>query len=177
MTKGVIKTGKYYKLNNNIRADTVRALDDKGKQIGIMKLSEAINKAREEEMDVVEITSKAKPPVVKIIEFKKFKYEEDKKERDTRKKTKEIQTKEIWLGPLIGEHDLETRIRHSEDFFRKGDRVKFTVKFMGRQMGHRELGYKVLERVESALIDVAEKDGDPKFIGRRLYLSFQPKKK
>ena len=131
----------------------------------------------EEDLDVVEITTKAKPVVVKIVDFKKFKYEESKKERDTKKKTREIQTKEIWLGPLISDHDLATRLRHSEKFFEKGDRVKFTVKFTGRQMAHRELGFKVLERVEKALENAAEKDGESRFIGRRLSVAFKPKKK
>ena len=142
-----------------------------------MKLSDAIKMAQEDDLDVIEVTSKAKPPVVKIVNFKKFKYEEAKKDRITRKKTKEIQTKEIWLGPLISDHDLETRTKHSEEFFNRGDRVKFTVKFKGRQMRHRELGYKVLKKVEKTLEELAEKDGDAKFMGRRLSLQFKPKKK
>ncbi len=133
--------------------------------------------AHEDDFDVVEITTKAKPLVVKIVDFKKFKYEESKKERDTKKKTKEIQTKEIWLGPMISDHDLETRLRHSQEFFEKGDRVKFTVKFTGRQMAHRELGFKVLERVEKALENIAEKDSEPKFFGRRLSVAYKPSKK
>ena len=112
-------------------------MDSTGKQIGLMKLSDAIKMAQEDDLDVIEITSKAKPPVVKIINFKKFQYEEAKKDRITRKKTKEIQTKEIWLGPLISDHDLETRTNHSKEFFSTEDRVKFTVKFKGRQMRHR----------------------------------------
>ncbi len=141
-----------------------------------MKLSEALNKASKLDLDVVEITQKANPPVVKIVDFKKFKYEEAKKERSARKKTKETHTKEIWLGPLISEHDLATRLRHSEEFFKKGDRVRFTVKFTGRQMAHTELGYKLLEAVESTLSNIADKDGVPKFMGRKLALSFKPKK-
>lgn len=154
----------------------MRALDEGGKQIGIMKLSEALAKARDLGLDVIEVTAKAKPPVVKIVDFKKFKYEESKKEREAKKKTKETQTKEIWLGPTISDHDLDTRLRQSEEFFEKGDRVKFTVKFTGRQMAHRELGYNLLEKVEQSLIEKAEKDGEPKFISRKLSLSFKPKK-
>lgn len=141
-----------------------------------MKLSEALAKARDLGLDVIEVTAKAKPPVVKIVDFKKFKYEESKKEREAKKKTKETQTKEIWLGPTISDHDLDTRLRQSEEFFEKGDRVKFTVKFTGRQMAHRELGYNLLEKVEQSLIEKAEKDGEPKFISRKLSLSFKPKK-
>lgn len=168
------ETGKYYKLNQNIRADEVRALDRTGKQIGLMKLHEALKLAREDDMDVVEVTSKAKPTVVKIVNFKKFKYEEAKRDREAKKKTKLTQTKEIWLGPLISDHDLETRLRHSEEFFKKSDRVKFTVKFTGRQMAHRELGFKVLKKVEEQLAEKAVKDGEPRFVGRRLSLSFNP---
>jgi translation initiation factor IF-3 len=151
-------------------------LDQDGKQIGIMNLSEALTKARNIGLDVVEITQKAKPPVVKIVDFKKFKYEEARKERVAKKKTKESQTKEIWIGPLIDKHDLETRLRQSQDFFKNGDRVKFTVKFTGRQMTHRELGYQVLEKVEAALSEIAEKDGESRFIGRRLSQPFKPRK-
>ena len=139
-----------------------------------MKLHEALKIAREDDMDVVEVTAKAKPTVVKIVNFKKFKYEEAKRDRETKKKTRLTQTKEIWLGPLISDHDLETRLRHSEEFFEKGDRVKFTVKFTGRQMAHRELGFKVLKKVETQLGEKAAKDGEPRFVGRRLSLSFNP---
>lgn len=151
-------------------------MDASGKQIGILKLSEAIKKAHEQDLDVIEIASKAKPPVVKIVDFKKFKYEEAKRDRATRKKTKETHTKEIWLGPLISEHDLETRLRHSEEFFHKGDRVKFTVKFTGRQMAHKELGHNILDKVTSSLTEVAERDSEPKFFGRKLSIMFKPKK-
>lgn len=151
-------------------------LDKDGKQIGIMNLSDALTKARELDFDVVEVTQKAKPPVVKIVDLKKFKYEEARKDRITRKKTKESQTKEIWLGPLIDTHDLETRLRQGEEFFKKGDRVKFTVKFTGRQMRHRELGYQVMKKVEEALAEIAEKDSESRFIGRRLSQQFKPKK-
>ena len=136
-----------------------------------MSLSEAIGKAQKESLDVVEVASKANPVVVKIIDFKKFKYEEAKKERQARRKTKEI-----WLGPLISDHDLETRLRQSEEFFSKGDRVKFTVKFTGRQMTHTELGFKLMEKVEEALTDRAEKDGEPRLLGRNLSLSFKSKR-
>ena len=141
-----------------------------------MSLSEAIGKAQEESFDVVEVASKANPVVVKIIDLKKFKYEEAKKERQARKKTKESHTKEIWLGPLMSDHDLETRLRQGEEFFSKGDRVKFTVKFTGRQMTHTELGFKLMEKVEEALTDRAEKDGEPRLLGRNLSLSFKSKR-
>lgn len=128
-------------------------------------------------MDVVEISGRAKPPVVKLVNFRKFKYIEAKKEREARKKTRETHTKEIWLGPTISEHDMDTRIRKSRDFFSKGDRVKFTVKFTGREMAHTELGYKVLKIVEEKINELAERDSDPKMVGRRLSTSFKPKKK
>lgn len=128
-------------------------------------------------MDVVEISGRAKPPVVKLVNFRKFKYIEAKKEREARKKTRETHTKEIWLGPTISEHDMDTRVRKSKDFFSKGDRVKFTVKFTGREMAHTELGYKVLNIIEEKINELAERDSDPKMVGRRLSTSFKPKKK
>jgi translation initiation factor IF-3 len=128
-------------------------------------------------LDLVEIAPKAEPPVVRIIDFKKFKYEESKKERTSKKKTREAETKEIWLGPLISKHDLEVRIEQTKAFLDKGDRVKLTVKFGGREIVHPEFGYKVLEKVATALEDSGEKDSEPKLVGRNLSFNLKPKKK
>lgn len=141
-----------------------------------MKLADALVKARESGKDLIEVTAKANPPVVKIIDFQKFRYEEAKRERQARKKTRETHTKEIWLGPSIGEHDLEVRLKRSEEFFSKGDRVKFTVKFSGREMAHTELGFKLLEKLKEILSETAEADGVPRLMGRNLSLSFRPVK-
>lgn len=133
--------------------------------------------AREQDLDLVEVAPTAKPPVAKIVDFKKFKYEEAKKERIARKHTHEIETKEIWLGPLISEHDLENRLRRAKEFFQNGDRVKLTVKFSGREMAHKEFGFEVLNKAKTYLNDYGVPAGEAKFFGRNLSLSFSPIKK
>lgn len=142
-----------------------------------MKTEEALAAAREQELDLVEVAPTAKPPVVKIVDFKKFKYEEAKKERQARRNTHEIDTKEIWLGPLMSPHDLEVRLKRAKEFFEDGDRVKLTVKFSGREMAHKEFGYEVLDKAKEYLAEVGTPYGEPKFFGRNLSLAFNPLKK
>nr|QBM01842.1 translation initiation factor IF-3 [uncultured archaeon] len=142
-----------------------------------MKIAEAIEQARKQGFDLVEISPTAKPPVVKIVDFKKFKYEEDKKERVAKRKTHETETKEIWLGPLISNHDLETRLKRAAEFLTDQDRVKLTVKFSGREMAHPEFGFEVLKKAQERLTEIGISDGEPRFLGRNLSLSFNPVKK
>lgn len=127
-------------------------------------------------MDLVEISPKANPPVAKIVDFKKFKYEEAKKERSARKKVRQTGTKEIWLGPLMSDHDLEVRLNRAREFLTIGDRVKLTVKFRGREITHPEFGHKVLNISAEKLADIAQKDTEPKLIGRKLSMSLKPVK-
>ncbi|MDP2671408.1 MAG: translation initiation factor IF-3 [bacterium] len=169
--------GRYYRLNNNIQAKEVRLLDSAGKQLGVVGIEEARRQAQEQGLDLVEVAASAKPPVVKIIDFKKFKYEEAKRERQARKHTHETDTKEVWLGPLISTHDLETRLKRAKEFLAAGDRVKLNVRFSGREMAHPEFGHEVLKKSEESLVDFGIKDGTPKFFGRNLVLSFNPIKK
>lgn len=123
---------------------------------------------------MVEIAPKAVPPVAKIIDFKKFKYEESKKERLSKRKTKETETKEVWLGPLISEHDLNTRLERAKDFLRNGDRVKLSVRFSGREMAHPEFGYQVLKKAVEWLEEVSTKEREPRFEGRNLTTLIAP---
>jgi translation initiation factor IF-3 len=152
-------------------------LDQAGKQIGVLKIEEALKVSREQGLDLVEIAGTAKPPVVKLVDFKKFKYEEAKRERIARRHTHEIDTKEIWLGPLISPHDLENRLKRAKEFFADGDRVKLTVKFSGREMAHKEFGYQVLDKAKIFLQEAGSPDGEPKFFGRNLSLGFSPIRK
>jgi len=147
------------------------------KQIGVVKIEEALKKAKDLGLDLVEISPNAEPPVVRIVDFKKFKYEESKRERLAKKKTHETETKEIWLGPLISPHDLDIRLRRAKEFFSEGDRVKLTVKFSGREMLHPEFGHDVLSKAKELLKEVAEPDGEAKFLGRNLSLAFKPLRK
>lgn len=165
---------KFYRLNQNITAAQLRVIDSQSKQLGVLTKGEAIAKAHELGVDLVEIAPKAIPPVAKLIDFKKFRYEEAKKERLSKRNTRQTQTKEIWLGPLISEHDLNTRLGRAREFLAKQDRVKFTVKFSGREMNHQELGFRVLEKVQANLQDTAIMDGKPRMFGRNLSVGFQP---
>lgn len=151
-------------------------IDNEGKQIGVVGIDEARKKSKQLNLDLVEIAPKADPPVARIVDFKKFKYEESKKERVARKKTREVDTKEIWLGPLISPHDLQVRTGQARTFLTSGDRVKLTVKFGGREIVHPEFGFKVLDEAAEILSDVCEKDSEPKLIGRNLSLSLKPMK-
>lgn len=155
----------------------MRLLGPDNKQIGVVSLEEALKQARESGLDLVEVASQADPPVARVIDFKKFKYEESKRERLARSKTHETATKEIWLGPLIGQHDLENRLRRAKEFLENGDRVKLTVKFSGREMAHPEFGHQVLKKAAETLVELGNPAGESRFLGRNLSLSFNPTKK
>lgn len=158
---------KFYRINQFIQAKELRVLDSQNNQIGVLSKEEALAKAKEAELDLVEIASQAQPPVAKIIDYKKFKYSESKKERGA-KKVGGGGLKELWLSPRIDTHDLAVRVRRAEEFLKEGYKVKLTVKFKGRELGHRELGYEVLNQAFQMIGDQAEPENDPKFEGRNL---------
>lgn len=124
-------------------------------------------KAKEEGLDLIEIAQQANPPVAKIIDFKKFKYEESKKEKAS-KKSSGGDTKELWLSPRIAQHDLEVRLRRADEFIKDGNKVKLTVKFKGREMGHPELGTQVLQKTLAYFGDRVSVEREAKFEGRKL---------
>ena len=125
-------------------------------------------------MDLVEIASNAKPPVVKIVDFKKFRYLEEKKEKEARKHTKQAELKEVRFSPFIGEHDLQTALARVKRFLSVGDLVKISIVFMGRQMAHTEFGPKLLERILRELSDIAVTEREAKFEGRRFVTIIKP---
>ncbi|MBI2327648.1 translation initiation factor IF-3 [Candidatus Curtissbacteria bacterium] len=160
------KVKKFFKINHQIAAKEVRVIGEDGKQIGILTLSEALQKAKGAQLDLVEIAPDAKPPVVKIIGFKKFKYLEEKKEKEARRHTKQTELKEVRFSPFIGEHDLLTAIEKVKRFFAEGNLVKISIIFTGRQMAHQEFGPKLLQKIMTYLPDAqVEKTG--RFEGRR----------
>ena len=154
----------------------MRLISEDGVAVGIIDLAEARKQAATLGVDLVEISGNANPPVVKLINYKKFLYQEARKEKEAKKKTHRVEMKELWLGPLIGEHDLLNRVGRGKDFLKTGDHVKFTVRFSGREMAHRENGYKVIEKVKGLLAEDAEVEKEPVFLGRQLAVSFKPKK-
>lgn len=158
---------KFYRLNQFIQASKLRVIDAEGKQMGILTKQEALDKAKEAELDLVEIAPNADPPVAKIVDFKKFKYDLSKKERGS-KKGSEGGLKELWLSPRIAEHDLKVRLDKTEEFLKTGHKVKLTVKFKGREMTHPELGRKVLDQTLSLLGENVIVEMEPKFEGRKL---------
>ncbi len=159
---------KFYRINEHIQAPNLRVIDSKGEQLGVLSRVDALEKAKQMEMDLIEIASNANPPVAKIANFQKFRYDENKKERGSKKGSGEGALKELWLSPRIDEHDLKVRLTRTEEFLKKGYKVKLTVKFKGREMAHQELGYKVLQEALALLGDKVAIDRDPKMEGRKL---------
>ena len=172
------KQNKYYRLNERISAPTLRLLDNEGKQIGIFTKFEALQKARELAVDVVEVAPGAKPPVAKLIDFNKFLYQEEKKRREEKRKAKTSETKEVRLGPFMSDNDLSVMIKRGREFLEDGDKLRLVVKFKGRQITRPEFGKVVIAKVVEALEDISKVEKEPRFEGRQLVaiLSLERKK-
>lgn len=146
-----------------------------GRQLGVFSLKEALEKAREAELDIVEIAPHAQPPVAKIIEFAKFRYHEEKKEREARRKEKRgTEIKEIWLTPFMAENDYLVKVGKIKEFLGEGHKVRIAVRFKGRQMGHREFGYQVVKKLEKDIKEEGKIEQQPKFLGRQLVTTLTP---
>lgn len=145
---------KHYRLNYQITSPQLRLLDETGKQIGIVSKLEALQKAKELNVDVVEIAPNANPPVGKLIDYKKFKYLEAKKDRESRKSQKNVGVKEIRLRPFTGQHDFDTRVKQAQDFLADGNQIKVSVLFKGRELGRKQFGFETMKRFTAALTDV-----------------------
>lgn len=162
-------------INEAIRAREVRLIDDNGDQLGIKTLREAMQIAAEKNLDLVNVAPTAKPPVCKIMDYGKFRYEQSKKEKEARKNQKVISIKEIRMTTNIDEHDYQTKLRNAIKFLQAGDKVKASVRFRGREMAHTELGQKVLVRMAQECEEVATVERAPKLEGRSMILILQPK--
>ena len=139
------------RVNEQIRVREVRLIDDEGNQKGIIPTIEALKMARERDLDLVEVSPNANPPVCKILDFGKYRFEQEKKLRDSKKKQKVLKLKEIRMQPKIGPGDLDTKAKHVQEFLNEGDKVKVTIRFRGRELAHTELGFDVLKEVEKRL--------------------------
>lgn len=168
---------RYYRINQFIQANKIRAIDEKGKQIGIMALGEALKQAQEKRLDLVEIAAKAQPPVCKIINFKKFLFQEEKKEKDSKKKSKKVDLKQIRLRPFIAENDLNFRLKQAERFLKTGNKVKIIIRFLGREITKKDFGYELLKKSIEKLKPVSEIETEPKFFGNQLEINLNPAKK
>ena len=144
---------KGLRINEQIRVREVRLIDDEGEksEVKIISTREALDLAKERNLDLVEVSPNANPPVCKILDFGKYRYEQEKRLRDSRKNQKALKIKEIRMQPKIGSGDLDTKAKHVQEFLDEGDKVKVTIRFRGRELAHTELGYDVLKEVEKRL--------------------------
>jgi len=168
---------KFYRTNERIFAGSLRVLDSEGKQIGVISKFEALNMARKQGLDLVEIAPLAKPPVAKIIDFKKFLYQEEKKKREEKKKSKSSETKEVRLGPFMSENDLSVMTKRAREFLQDGDKVRLVVFFSGRQITHPEFGHKILDKALENMSGISKVERERRLEGRKLIILISPDKK
>ncbi|AQX53533.1 translation initiation factor IF-3 [Priestia flexa] len=162
-------------VNEGIRAREVRLIDQNGEQLGIKSKNEALDIAARANLDLVMVAANAKPPVCRIMDYGKFRYEQQRKEREARKNQKVVNLKEVRLSPTIDEHDFNTKLRNARKFLEKGDKVKASIRFKGRAITHKGIGQKVLDRFSEACADVSSVESAPKMEGRSMFLVLAPK--
>lgn len=154
------------RINSRIRVREVRVIGEAGEQLGVLTTQDAIKRAEEAGLDLVEVAPTAVPPVCRIIDYSKYKYEQEKREKEARKKQRVIHIKEVRMGPKIGEHDYQFKLRNLEDFLKRGDKVKVTMMFRGREMAHVDIGRKIFDRLASDISAMGEIEESPRLEGR-----------
>ncbi len=162
-------------VNDGIRARELRLIDQNGEQLGVKSKAEAFQIAERANLDVVLVAPNAKPPVARIMDYGKFRFEQQKKDREARKKQKVINIKEVRLSPTIDVNDFNTKLRNARKFLEKGDKVKASIRFKGRAITHKEIGQKVLDRLAEETADLATVEQKPKMDGRSMFLVLAPK--
>ena len=162
-------------MNQDIRAPRVLLIDQNGEKQGVMPTSAALEAAEEAGMDLVQIVSTSEPPVCKILDYGKFRFQEQKKKAEARKRQKVVELKEIKLRPNIDVHDYEVKAKAMHRFFDEGDKVKVTLRFRGREMAHQELGTKLLERLKEDVSKFAKVEMEPRFEGRQVVMVLAPR--
>jgi len=163
------------RVNDAITSNTVLVIDDEGEKRGVMKTDAAIALAEEAGLDLVEVSPNAEPPVCKIMDYGKYKYQAQKKAAEARKKQKVIEVKEIKLRPGIDTHDYDVKMRAMKRFFEEGDKVKVTMRFRGREMAHTELGFDLLQKVKADTEEIAKVEFEPKMEGRQMIMILAPR--
>lgn len=161
-------------VNEKIRAKEVRLIDSNGDQLGVKSRQEALELAQKANLDLVLVAPNAKPPVARIMNYGKYRYEQQKKDKEARKNQKIINVKEVRFTPGIGEHDFNTKLKNARKFLEKGDKVKAAVRFRGRAITHKELGQEVLDRFAEAVKDIATVESKPKMEGRNMFMMLAP---
>ena len=162
------------KANNRINSPEVQVIASNGENLGILNTNQAIAMAKEEGLDLIEIAPKANPPVCKIIDMGKFKYDAQKKANKAKKKQKIVSLKEIKLRPVTGTHDYEFKVKNAKKFIVKGDKVKFTIRFKGRELQHSHLGNELMNKIKEDMKDIGKVELDPKFDGKQMIMVIQP---
>lgn len=163
--------------NHRIRFPELRVLDEYGEMIGVLTIRDAMIKAQEAEKDLVLLTAQAKPPVAKIIELAKYKYQLQQKEAESRKKSKSQDTKEVRFTPFMGEGDFESRLKKVTTFLEKGDKVRLSLEFKGRAITKKEFGFEMIKRVIELTKELATVEIEPKLLGKKLMAQLMPVKK
>jgi translation initiation factor IF-3 len=164
------------RINEKIRADQVRLIGPDGEQVGIVNTSEALAYADKLNLDLVEVAPMATPPVCKVMDYGKYRYEQEQKAKEARKRQTTISIKEIKLRPKIDDHDFETKKGHVERFLKKGDKVKLTIMFRGRELMHPHLGERLLRRMAADLADICDVESEPNLDGRNMVMMLAPKR-
>jgi translation initiation factor IF-3 len=164
------------RVNEQIRVPKVRLVDAEGEMVGVVSTQEAINKAASSGLDLVEVSPNADPPVCKLLDYGKYKYIQQKKANEARKKQKVISVKEVKLRPNIDTHDLEVKMKNVHKFLDAGDKVKFTLRFRGREMAHQELGLNLLNNIKEELSEEVKVEHQPKLEGRQMIMIVSPAK-
>ena len=164
------------RVNERIRAREVRVIDEEGQQLGIMTPQQATDLARQRGYDLVEVAPQAVPPVCRIIDFGKYLYEQKKKAHEAKKKQAVIEVKEIKFRPMTDDHDYNFKMKHAREILEDGNKVKATVRFRGREITHKELGFELLERLEQDLADKGTPEARPRHEGYQIIVIFSPKR-
>lgn len=168
-------SNKELQINEQIRDKEVRLIDSDGSQLGVMPLRKAKDLAEQRNLDLVKIAPQATPPVCKIIDYGKFRFEQSKREKEQRKNQRIVEIKEVRLSLNIDTHDFETKKNHAVRFIGEGNKVKASIRFRGREMGHPELGQEIMRRFAESLADVANVEKPPKLEGRTMLMFLAPK--
>ncbi|MDP9701361.1 bacterial translation initiation factor 3 (bIF-3) [Paenibacillus polysaccharolyticus] len=166
---------KDHMINDEIRAKEVRLVGAEGEQIGITPIREALQMAIDLNLDLVNVAPQAKPPVCRIMDYGKFRYEQQKKEKEARKNQKIVDIKEVWFRSNIEEHDYQTKLRNVVKFLKEGDKVKCSVRYRGREIAHASIGQRILERVKVEVAELCTVERQPKLEGRSMIMILAPK--
>jgi len=162
------------RINREIRAREVRVIDPEGKQLGILPVVEALRMASNAELDLVEVSSKSEPPVCRIMDYGKFKYQQSKKAHEAKKKQAVVHIKEVKMRPKTEEHDFQFKVKHIERFLKEGDKIKVTVVFRGRELAFPDHGRNMLKRIQESVKEWGKVEQDPKFEGRNFVMILAP---